>query len=67
MTGDDWRKVGEDWMAAIPDDLKIAETIRIESPYVSGEFVVEDIEEEERPDGTVVTSYTLNMLKPQAW
>ena len=54
-------------MDDIPDDLKIAETIRIESPYVSGEFVVEDIEEEERPDGTVVTSYTLNMLKPQAW
>ena len=56
-----------DWMAAIPDDLKIAETITIESPCITGTFVVEDIVETVKADGTTVTMYTLSMLDPQAW
>lgn len=51
----------------LPDDLMLAQEIHIESPYATGTFVVDDIEETVSPDGTIVTEYTLVMLDPQAW
>ena len=56
MSEQDWREVTDDL-----ESLMIAETVRIETPYVRGLFVVENIEE--RTEGAVaITTYTFSML-----
>lgn len=51
MSEQDWREISD------LDGLLIAETVRIETPYMRGVFVVEDIEERVE-GGSVVTTYT---------